>query len=126
MIGTQKKCADLVREFKSKGCSNCSEKRIHVIDCHHKHPGRKTAEICRLVASGKFLTLVEELKKCIPLCANCHRDLEWHRRRRFYFRSIQKQKRRTVLPEVICRCGESRYLWQRMCYNCFEKQSVSV
>jgi predicted HNH restriction endonuclease len=33
-----------------------------------------------LVKNYRFAAAMEEIKKCIPLCANCHRILHWEER----------------------------------------------
>ena len=69
-----KKYKETLIEWKSQGCQKCGEKRYWVIDAHHLHnknfsPGTTKRGI---------QVLKEELKKCIPLCSNCHRDLHYH------------------------------------------------
>ena len=43
-----------------------------IIDFHHP-PGTKTYGVNELVAKRKFAKVYEEIKKCVVLCANCHR-----------------------------------------------------
>jgi predicted HNH restriction endonuclease len=33
-----------------------------------------------LVKNYRFAAAMEEIKKCIPLCSNCHRILHWEER----------------------------------------------
>jgi predicted HNH restriction endonuclease len=33
-----------------------------------------------LVKNYRFAAAMEEVKKCIPLCSNCHRILHWEER----------------------------------------------
>ena len=54
------------------GCSTCSETHVACIDFHHF--GIKRNSIAVLVGKGRPLkSIVEEIKKCIPVCSNCHR-----------------------------------------------------
>jgi hypothetical protein len=62
----------LIQEWKSQGCKKCGETRIHIIDAHHIDPKKKDFMI-GTVKRGIEITK-KELKKCIPLCSNCHRD----------------------------------------------------
>ena len=71
-----KKCKQIIYEWKSLGCSKCGEKRPWVIDAHHLDPSQKELSIGNIGHGPNKLK--EELKKCIPLCSNCHRDLHYH------------------------------------------------
>jgi hypothetical protein len=62
---------------KTKKCEICGESRWYVLDFHHIK--EKKYEIADLVKRGCSLkTLIEELKKCIPVCANCHREIHYN------------------------------------------------
>ena len=65
----------LILEWKSQGCKKCGETRTHVIDAHHINPEEKDFMV-GTVQRGIKITK-EELKKCIPLCSNCHRDFHF-------------------------------------------------
>lgn len=62
----------LILEWKSQGCKKCGETRTHTIDAHHIDPKKKNFMVGTVVRGIKITK--EELKKCIPLCSNCHRD----------------------------------------------------
>jgi hypothetical protein len=68
-----KEARDYVIDFKKKSvCKKCGENRWWVLDFHHVD--KKKEDINKLVTHG--ITMVKkEIKKCIILCANCHRDL---------------------------------------------------
>ena len=59
-------------------CSVCGENRHWCLEFHHLNPNEKESEVTRLKESPRRLE--EELKKCIVLCANCHRDLHYKER----------------------------------------------
>lgn len=65
----QKKKLELY-ELKSP-CVKCGEDRLYIIDFHHIDPSVKSFGI-----STKYVTkaeiLIEEIKKCVCLCKNCH------------------------------------------------------
>ena len=70
----QTKCLAVLREFKGRGCCVCGEMEYCCIDAHHVDPSKKEYAIGSLVLSGmKLKRFINELEKCIPLCANCHR-----------------------------------------------------
>lgn len=57
------------------GCKKCGDKRFYLLDFHHTNANEKTITISKaLKRSLEFI--MEEVKKCDVLCANCHR--EWH------------------------------------------------
>ena len=54
-------------------CVNCGFSHIACMDFHHEDPTTKLDSVHRLVNNGQFALAQEEIKKCIVLCANCHR-----------------------------------------------------
>jgi len=75
------KAADKKKRFKEewyafKGtlkCTKCGFSHIAALDFHHEDPSKKEGNIHRFVSNGQFKKVYEEIKKCIVLCANCHR-----------------------------------------------------
>lgn len=66
----------IIQDFKSqKGCIVCQEKHPAALDFHHIH--NKKFLISQLSGLGYSVkTIMNEIAKCIILCANCHR--KWH------------------------------------------------
>ena len=64
-----------IDEWKSQGCTKCGDKRSYVIDAHHLDPIKKEFSIGTSIR-GINVTKIE-LKKCIPLCSNCHREFHY-------------------------------------------------
>lgn len=60
---------------KSLKCSKCGESRFYCLDFHHIDPNEKETEVTKLIEAPNKLK--EELKKCIVLCSNCHRELHY-------------------------------------------------
>ena len=54
-------------------CTKCNENHPATLDFHHVDPTTKEHNVNRLVSDGRFKKAYEEIKKCIVLCANCHR-----------------------------------------------------
>ena len=75
--------------YKSKlKCSHCGASHPSgvIIDFHHVDRTDKK-NVSSLIKNSRFAAAMEEVKKCIPLCANCHRILHWeeataHKRKR--------------------------------------------
>lgn len=57
-------------------CEKCGEKRTHVLDFHHIDPKEKSFTIGAL-KKGSQETILNEINKCVCLCANCHRDFHY-------------------------------------------------
>ncbi len=71
---------NLFKELNVTQCANCGyNKCFNAIDFHHMNPEEKEFIISPLLVKKFTKERVElvmnELKKCIPLCANCHREL---------------------------------------------------
>jgi predicted class III extradiol MEMO1 family dioxygenase len=66
------------QEFKATlKCSVCGENHPAVLDFHHIDPKEKTYSVSRLVSDRSYSKAMEEIKKCIVLCANHHRIHHW-------------------------------------------------
>ena len=69
-------------EFKrTLKCAKCSQKHPATLDFHHLDPTKKDGIISKLVSNGCFALAKKEIKKCIVLCANCHRIHHWEERK---------------------------------------------
>ena len=56
-------------------CAKCGDNRGYVLDFHHIDPSKKEGEVSRMIANNyKLETVYDEIKKCICLCSNCHRE----------------------------------------------------
>jgi len=58
-----------------KCCSLCGEDENCCLDFHHKDPEQKEFGIGGL--KQKWITIENEIKKCVILCSNCHRKLHY-------------------------------------------------
>lgn len=58
-----------------RGCARCDEEDAACLDFHHREDEDKAGNICDLVTRGWGRErLRDELRKCVVLCANCHRE----------------------------------------------------
>lgn len=64
----------LYRYKKFCGCCFCDEKEPVSLDLHHKNPKEKDINVSDAVCYS-IKTLKKEIRKCIVICANCHRKL---------------------------------------------------
>lgn len=71
----KKKVAEF-EEYKSTlKCAICGESRPWCLDSHHVNPLEKEDEVVHLTESPRKLE--EEIRKCIVLYSDCHRDLHY-------------------------------------------------
>lgn len=64
---------DFVRRYKSFcGCRICGEKDFVVLDLHHVDPSEKDGNPSTYTMYS-MIRLKSEIRKCVVLCANCHR-----------------------------------------------------
>ena len=54
-------------------CTKCEQNHPAALDFHHTDPSQKENLVSKLVSNGCFAAAMEEVQKCIVLCANCHR-----------------------------------------------------
>jgi hypothetical protein len=58
--------------MKEQKCSRCGISDYRVLQWHHIDPSTKTMTIGAQARIGKWNEVMEEVKKCICVCANCH------------------------------------------------------
>jgi hypothetical protein len=61
------------------GCTHCGNNYKddpEILDFHHVNPKTKNVSYFRRSSYAQFEKIIEEIKKCIVLCANCHRKEE--------------------------------------------------
>lgn len=67
---TEAKIKEFYNDYKSSHpCIVCGESAPECIDLHH------VDVLAHMVKGGSLKKLREELGKCVPLCANCHRKV---------------------------------------------------
>lgn len=67
-------------EMLGGACSKCGyNKCIAALEFHHTDPSTKTSAIKEL-AMMSWVKIANEAKKCVLLCANCHREVHWEER----------------------------------------------
>lgn len=69
------KVRSIINNWKVGGCVKCGETRVWVLDSHHTDPSKKEYAIGDICHGPNKVIL--ELKKCIPLCSNCHKDFHY-------------------------------------------------
>lgn len=78
------------RNFKaSLECVKCGQKHPATFDFHHVDRSTKKYSVNDLVRNRAFKKALEEVKKCVVLCANCHRI---HHYEEFQQRRVKRKK----------------------------------
>ena len=54
-------------------CTKCGFNHPAALDFHHRNPVEKENIVSKLASDGCYAAAMEEVQKCIVLCANCHR-----------------------------------------------------
>lgn len=67
---------DVLSKWKSaNGCALCGETHPRCLEFHHIDPKGKDFQLGNSFSRVGITKLVEEIRKCILLCANCHRKV---------------------------------------------------
>lgn len=73
-------------ELKGGKCERCGYNKIEdVLEFHHINPKEKTMSLSERSGSTEWDKFLEETKKCILLCANCHREIHYFLRNNIEF-----------------------------------------
>ncbi|MFC1612350.1 hypothetical protein ACFL29_00690 [Patescibacteria group bacterium] len=75
----RKKYRKLISDYKKEQkCRDCGINDHRVLEFHHLDATNKDFDIGNLLNSGRgFDNIKKEIKKCIVICANCHRILHY-------------------------------------------------
>lgn len=80
-VANLKRGKDCINQLKIEMGAKCSvcgyDKNLAALHFHHKNPNEKSFTIGMCVTKKGILSIRNEAKKCILLCANCHADVTW-------------------------------------------------
>ena len=78
-------------EFKATlSCTKCGENHPATLDFHHVVKSKDNVKVYKLTADGAYKKALEEIKKCVVLCANCHR--------KHHYEEAQEKKKGAEAP----------------------------
>ncbi len=98
---------------KNEKCSFCGEIRWYCLVFHHIDPKNKSFGISEAVSKGYDIKLIlEEIKKCMILCSNCHIELHYKNRLE---RKIKKEKENKEQKKI-------KYIKKMDRYNEYKEQ----
>ena len=68
-----------VADIKSKlTCAKCGEHKEYMLDFHHLDPSQKETTVARMTSNAyRIDRILDEIKKCIVFCSNCHREFHY-------------------------------------------------
>jgi len=95
--------------LQSHCCAYCGYQNPIALEFHHINPETKSDNISELVKNGaSWLRIMNEIKKCKVLCANCHRIETSHQFNQFrYQQTIKETQRSEQSFELVKFLGES-------------------
>lgn len=82
----KKKRKDKIAEWfvnykKTCNCKHCGNNDHRVLEFHHKDTNNKEFTLGEMKSKGFSIEKMKfEIKKCIPLCANCHKIVHYEHR----------------------------------------------
>ena len=62
-------------------CAKCSFSHPAALDFHHTDPTKKDGIVSKFSKNGQYKRAMDEIEKCIVLCANCHRIHHYEERK---------------------------------------------
>ena len=76
VIKRRKKVKTMALELLGGACILCGyDKCQEALDFHHVDPDTKTYGIASKGYTRSWVSVQEELQKCVLICANCHREI---------------------------------------------------
>ena len=63
----------LIRYLCRHPCLDCGESDVRVLQFDHTDPTTKEDNVSRLVMNSAWVRVLDEIRKCVVRCANCHR-----------------------------------------------------
>ncbi|WP_323172784.1 homing endonuclease associated repeat-containing protein [Natrialba sp. PRR66] len=84
----------LAEQKRERGCSRCGVDTAACLDFHHTDATTKMMAVGRMVTFGYGKDeLRNEIKKCVVVCANCHRTIHYDPPKRKLRKWVAEQKR---------------------------------
>ena len=109
-------------------CFVCGYDRCDsALDLHHVDPDKKEYGLGKVIAKPiRWEKLVNEIKKCVLVCANCHREIHAGLIKCPELREFKKPETKSI-KDICPVCGGLKSVLQKTCsHNCAAKLSRKV
>lgn len=115
-------------------CELCGLEReiIEIYDFHHLIPEEKTLGVAQMIKNcASWETICNELRKCILLCANCHRKVEYSKEKITFKKSSFNEE---INSEILKKedhknkcsiCEKSISPHAKLCQSCSSKTKTN-
>lgn len=123
VISWRKRTKQRILDSMGGKCSECSyDKCSDALELHHLNPTDKTFSFGGIRAYPRsWKTIVEELKKCILVCSNCHREIEAGIRTPILSRSTFNENFEEYQPLSKNSRTIKSYKYDKICLICNEQ-----
>ena len=80
----EKRNKEFIIRFKKRcKCIKCSLDKWYLIEFHHLDPSKKYKSVTALQFNAYSIkTIKEEVRKCVPICRNCHMEFHYLERQK--------------------------------------------
>ena len=87
----EKERSEITRIKTTSGCIDCGYRHPAALHFHHKIPSEKLSRISIMISTNQSQkSIMEEIKKCVVLCANCHAVRHWEENAKTYKQESEK------------------------------------
>ena len=118
-------------EYKGGKCEICGyDKCYDALEFHHLDPNKKDFGISHKGYTRSWVSVKNELDKCILVCANCHREIH-HKEKEISNWNIQKENEKKLLNGIEYYCTEcGKKLSEKtntgLCLTCYRKTTRKI
>ena len=125
----RKRTKDRILQAMGKKCVICGYDRCSdALQVHHLNPSEKDFTFARIRANPiTWAKIVEELRKCVLLCGNCHAEVHNGMTKipdnaRRFDESFSQYEKIVGLRPSICECGRKKHKRRNYCSNLCDKR----
>jgi hypothetical protein len=122
---TRKKRKEILVQIFGGECSMCGYNNCNqALEFHHIDPEAKEADIGTMGIISKWETIVDELKKCVLVCSNCHAEIHCGRISQQNVEVYYTNNKEIIskkLDEEISKCNNKKNIKKssnKICLNC--------
>lgn len=99
-------------------CSKCGyHENLAALDFHHINPSEKEFQLdSRHLSNTHMEKILEEAKKCVLLCSNCHREIHYPEQKMDFIESTDYNKKSIFEPkrrQAVCEYCGKKFEWKK-------------